>query len=156
MFDRVTQHQSATWQNQTIAPSETALQPFEQFSIESWREIAVIDPENSRPSLNQSDAKLKPLTTLSPTFSRAVSSLVGFTMGSHWLLKLFSFLLIGLRQLTDKRSMEQRIWDANLPCSSDISLSVYLPSALNTIKVNKNALITFKAIANQYQFLQIH
>ena len=95
--------------NQTIAPSETALQPFEQFSIECCQEIAVIGPENSRPSLNQSDAKLKPLTTLSPTFSRAVSSLVGFTMGSHWLLKLFSFLLIGLRQLTDKRSMEQRI-----------------------------------------------
>ena len=39
---------------------------------------SVIGPENSRHSLNQSDAKLKPNTTCSPAFSRAIGYLVGF------------------------------------------------------------------------------
>ena len=46
--------------------------------------------------LNQSDAKLKPITTWSPPFSRALDSLVFLTSGSHWLFQVFSFLLIGL------------------------------------------------------------
>ena len=45
--------------------------------------------------LNQSDAKLKPITTWSPAFSRALCSLVGFIWSSHWLIHVFSFLLIG-------------------------------------------------------------
>ena len=52
-------------------------------------------PENSRHSLNQSDAKLKPTTTWSPAFSRALGRVVVFTLSSHWLLKVFSSLLIG-------------------------------------------------------------
>ena len=40
---------------------------------------SVIGPENSYYSLNQSDAKLKPLTTWSPSFSRALCSLIVFT-----------------------------------------------------------------------------
>ena len=39
---------------------------------------SVIGPENARHSLNQSDAKLKPNTTCSPAFSRALGCLVGF------------------------------------------------------------------------------
>ena len=54
----------------------------------------MIGPEDSRHFLNQSDAKLKPITTWSPTFSRALDNLVGFPLSSHWLLRLFSFLLI--------------------------------------------------------------
>ena len=49
---------------------------------------SVIGPENSHYSLNQSDAKLKPLTTWSPSFSRASGSLVVFT-------QVVSSLLIG-------------------------------------------------------------
>ena len=46
-----------------------------------------------RYSLNQSDAKLKPMTTWSFAFSFALSSVVGFTLSFHWHLKIFSFLL---------------------------------------------------------------
>ena len=45
--------------------------------------------------LNQSDAKLKSITTWSPAFSRALGSLVVFTLSSHWLSKVFYFPLIG-------------------------------------------------------------
>ena len=45
--------------------------------------------------LNQSDAKLKSITTWSPAFSRALGGLVVFTLSSHWLSKVFYFLLIG-------------------------------------------------------------
>ena len=57
----------------------------------------VIGPENSRLSLDQSGAKLKPVTTWSPAFSRALGSLLvllGFLIGS---LRSFFFLLIGAR-----------------------------------------------------------
>ena len=47
-----------------------------------------------RYSLNQSDAKLKPMTTWSFAFSFALGSVVGFTLNFHWHLKIFSFLLL--------------------------------------------------------------
>ena len=56
---------------------------------------SLIGPENSRYSLNQSDAKLKQVTIWSLAFSRALNSSVGFTLSSHWLSKIFSSLLIG-------------------------------------------------------------
>ena len=34
-------------------------------------------------------------SSVSPVISRALGSLVGSTMSSHWLLKVFSFVLIG-------------------------------------------------------------
>ena len=40
--------------------------------------------------------KTEPITIWLPTFSRAVGSLVGFTLSSHWLLKIPSPILIGL------------------------------------------------------------
>ena len=49
---------------------------------------SVIGPENSRRSLNQSDAELKPIRTWSPAFSRASSSLLGFSLSSQWFLRL--------------------------------------------------------------------
>ena len=55
----------------------------------------VIGPNNSCYSLNQSDAKLKPTLTWSFAFSRALDSLAVFTLSSHWLSKIFCFLLIG-------------------------------------------------------------
>ena len=55
----------------------------------------MIGPKNSRHSFNQSDAKVKPTTTWSPAFSRALGSLIVSNLSSHWLLKLFSFHLIG-------------------------------------------------------------
>ena len=39
--------------------------------------------------------KLKSTTTWSPAFSRALGRVVVFTLSSHWLLKVFSSLLIG-------------------------------------------------------------
>ena len=44
---------------------------------------SVVGPENSRHSFNQSNAKLKLITTWSSAFSRALGSLVGFTLSSH-------------------------------------------------------------------------
>ena len=52
---------------------------------------SVIGPENSRHPLNQSDAKLKTIAACSPAFSRALASLIVFTLSSHWLLKCFPF-----------------------------------------------------------------
>ena len=57
---------------------------------------SVLGAENSCHILGQSDAKLKPITTWSPASSRALGSLVLFTLSSpHWLLKLFFFPLVG-------------------------------------------------------------
>ena len=53
--------------------------------------------KNSRHSLNQSDSNRKIVTTWLPVFSRALGSLLVFTLGSHWLDRVFSFLLIGRR-----------------------------------------------------------
>ena len=44
---------------------------------------SVVGPENSRHSFNQSNAKLKLIKTWSSAFSRALGSLVGFTLSSH-------------------------------------------------------------------------
>ena len=49
----------------------------------------VIGPEYYHYFLNQSDSKLKPIATWSPAFSRALGSLLVFTLSSHWLLKYF-------------------------------------------------------------------
>ena len=46
---------------------------------------SVIGPENSRRSLNQSDAQLTSIATWSPTFSRVLCDLLVFTLSSHWL-----------------------------------------------------------------------
>ena len=54
----------------------------------------MIGPENSHHSLNQSETKLKPITTWSPAFSRALGSSIVFVLSSHWLFKAFHFLLI--------------------------------------------------------------
>ena len=56
----------------------------------------VIGPGNSRHSLNQSDAKLKPIMTWSPAFSRALDNLLICTLSSHWLFKVFSFFLLAV------------------------------------------------------------
>lgn len=45
-------------------------------------------------TFNQSDAKLKSITTWSPAFSRALGNLVGFTLKSLWLLKIICFHVI--------------------------------------------------------------
>ena len=67
------------------------------------RLLTLIGPENLRNSLIQSGAKLKPITTWSPAFSRALDSLVVYTFSSHWLLEVFSFVLIGLGETLDLR-----------------------------------------------------
>ena len=46
----------------------------------------VIGLQNSHHSLNQSDAKLKTIATLSFAFSRASGSLLVLTWSPHWLL----------------------------------------------------------------------
>ena len=51
----------------------------------------ILSPQKSRPSLHQSVAKLKPFTIWSSAFSRALQSLVGVTISSCLLLKVFSF-----------------------------------------------------------------
>ena len=69
----------------------------------------VIGPENSWHPLNQSNAKLKTITTWSPAFSRALGSLLVFTLSSHWLLVTFSFAVIGCcDNFGLRRSVEMR------------------------------------------------
>ena len=46
---------------------------------------SVIGPEKLRHPLNQLNAKLKPIMTWSPAFSRALGSLVVFTLSFYWL-----------------------------------------------------------------------
>ena len=55
----------------------------------------VIRLENSRHPRSQSDAKLKAIATWSVAFSRAWGRLHVFTLSSHWLLVIFTFVLIG-------------------------------------------------------------
>ena len=55
---------------------------------------SVIGPDNSRHLLAQSDAKLKPMATWSPAFSRPYDNLLGLTL-RYLLLKVLYFLLIG-------------------------------------------------------------
>ena len=51
----------------------------------------MIGPENSLHSLNQSDVKLKPITTWSPAFSRALGILVVLLRGLTGSLSYFPF-----------------------------------------------------------------
>lgn len=64
---------------------------------------AVIGPEHSRLSLDQSDAKLKPIVTWSPAFSRAFRSLLVFTVSSDWPLSLLwlGFMSVNQKALND-------------------------------------------------------
>ena len=55
----------------------------------------VIGPGNSRHNLNQSNVKLKPTTTWSLAFSRALRRLPVSTLCSHWLIIMVTFFLIG-------------------------------------------------------------
>ena len=55
----------------------------------------VIGPENSCHNLNQSNVKLKPNTTWSLAFSRALRKLAVSTLSSHWLIIMVTFFLIG-------------------------------------------------------------
>ena len=75
-----------------------------QISVESnlglhWFALLLCDwsSKNSRHSLNQSDSNRKIVTTWLPAFSRALGSLLVFTLGSHWLDRVFSFLFISRR-----------------------------------------------------------
>ena len=78
----------------------------------------VIGPGNSHLPLNQSDAKQKSSTTTwSLAFSRALNSLVVFTLSSQWLLVIFPFfrlavvitLALVLRHLIEKRSNNHQL-----------------------------------------------
>ena len=70
-------------------------------------------PQNSCHFLSRSDSLLKPITTCSPAFSRALGILLDFALSSHWLFNVLSFLLIGrcnyfgfnLRHSIEKRSI---------------------------------------------------
>lgn len=53
--------------------------------------LPVIGPQNSRRPLNQSDSKLKSITTWSPASSRASGSLLVFPLRSHGPFETFSF-----------------------------------------------------------------
>ena len=54
----------------------------------------MIGQENSRHSLNQSDANLKPITTCSPAFSRALRNLLVSALSSDWVFKVFYLSLL--------------------------------------------------------------
>ena len=56
---------------------------------------SVIGPENSRHSLNQSDAKQRTITTWSPVFSRALGISLGFSASSPFFFCGIFFRLLG-------------------------------------------------------------
>ena len=84
---------------------------------------SVILPENPLQLLNQSDAKVAPITIWSPAFSRALGSLLGFCLSSHWFLRIFSFLLIG------------RCINFSFDFYNTQSTSVPITSSINTIVI---------------------
>ena len=70
----------------------------EQFSVRNKTGLllvllyfVLIGIEKSRHSLNQSDKKLNPITTWSPTFSRALCSWFGFSLSFYRLFRVFFF-----------------------------------------------------------------
>ena len=56
-----------------------------------------IDLQNLHHFLNQSDAKLKPITPLVASIFCTLGSLVVFTLSSYWLLNIFSFFWLVIR-----------------------------------------------------------
>ena len=68
---------------------------------------SVISPENLRYSLNQSDAKPKPIAPLPLGFSRALLRLFVFTLPSHLLAIFFLHFLFVLRYSIEKRSIDR-------------------------------------------------
>ena len=97
----------------------------EQFplSVESypiWIDFAllrfVIGP------VNPSDAKLKPTTSWSPAFSRALGSLLAFTLSFHWFFKGIFLsdwpplrqLWFGFAILIEKRSTTRLRWSGKI------------------------------------------
>ena len=56
---------------------------------------SVIGLEILRHFFNQSDEKRKPIATWSLAFSHACRHLLVLALSSHWLLGIFSFVLIG-------------------------------------------------------------
>ena len=53
---------------------------------------SVFVPENSLHFLNQSGEKRKPITTWSPAFSRALGSLLSFTLSFHCLIIMLTIM----------------------------------------------------------------
>ena len=87
---------SYQWSVSWIYHSVCRYSRFQLSADNNWfRVILHCDWSRNHAHVNQSDAKLKLITTWSPIFSRALGSLFGFTLSSHWLFKLFSFFLIG-------------------------------------------------------------
>ena len=83
---------------------------------------------------NQSDAKLKPITTWSPAFSRALVTLVVFNLNSRCLFKVFFFFLIGCRDYltyVSSHSVENRCINQILLnwwwLGSELTVSLFFP-----------------------------
>ena len=102
------------------------LKPIQDCSVFASLRV-VIGPSNSHHPFNQSDAKPKPIKTWSPAFSRALGIWVSFTLSSHWLSRVFFFLLIGCWDyfgfgfgfgfgFYDNQSKRAQLWDWCLVC----------------------------------------
>ena len=91
---------------------------------------SLIGSEIWRHSINQSDAKLRLITSRSPAFSRALSSILVFTLSSHWLLEVSSFHVIGRCDFFDWRSIEKYKIQVNVFSSKQ---SFWYPLAISWI-----------------------
>ena len=91
---------------------------------------SLIGSEIWRHSINQSDAKLRLITSRSPAFSRALSSILVFTLRSHWLLEVSSFHVIGRCDFFDWRSIEKYKIQVNVFSSKQ---SFWYPLAISWI-----------------------
>lgn len=73
--------------------------------------MLLIDSENASHPLNQSGVKITPTVTLSFTFSRALGS---FTLSSHWLHEIPSFLFLCLAMVITFNVSSNIIWQSAL------------------------------------------
>ena len=104
--------------------------------------FTLIGPENSHHPHDQSDAKLKPITTWSPAFSRALSSLFSLILSSHWLLKVFYSPLIGrcgnlsfgLTTQTEKRSNNKTLLTSLMYLKNCKTVKLYITSTFECVQ----------------------
>ena len=96
---RATEDKSIQWQGGGLEPGTSGL----QVQRPNHQATPRLHP------LNQSDLKPKPVAPASHAFSRALSGLLTFTYNYHFLVVLFSFLLIGCLVLRHSIEMRSKV-----------------------------------------------
>ena len=112
---------------------------------------SVIGPENSHHSFNQSDSKLKPITTWSPTFSRVSGCLVVFYLDLSYGSVKQKLLLRQSRQSTEpfKQVLPRAIYSFNSAIYIIVTYLVSLCRSPGTFQ------FSFAYFAREWWFLML-